>query len=43
MEIFETLSAAEEIRNLKGKYCRGVDQKGLGLLRGLFARDAVAD
>ncbi len=43
MDGVERLIAAEDIRNLKGAYCRGVDRKEGDLLRGLFARDAVVD
>lgn len=37
------LLAYEEIRSLKFRYCRGVDEKNFELLRGVFAEDAVVD
>ena len=43
MDVLARLAAAEEIRNLKARYCRAIDRKELELLRSLFARDAVAD
>jgi len=39
----QRLLAESDIRNLKGAYCRGVDQKDHQLLRSVFARDAVVD
>ncbi len=43
MNGIDQLMAIEEIRNLKARYCRGVDQKDTELLLGVFAPDAVAD
>lgn len=43
MDATARLTAIEDIRNLKARYCRAVDRKELDLLRSLFARDAVAD
>jgi hypothetical protein len=43
MNEIERLMAAEEIRNLRGKYSRAVDEKDRELLRSLFTKDAVAD
>jgi hypothetical protein len=37
------LSAAEAIRNLKGRYCIAVDTKDAELFRSLFAADTVVD
>jgi hypothetical protein len=43
MDEIERLVASEEIRNLKGRYCRAVDTKDLALMTSVFATDAVAD
>ncbi len=43
MDAIERLIAAEEIRNLKAQYCRGIDQKDAALFASVFTRDATAD
>ena len=43
MDAIERLAAAEEIRTVKGRYCRAIDEKNLELLRSVFAEDATAD
>jgi hypothetical protein len=43
MDPTERLAAAEDIRNLKSRYCRAVDTKDAELLRSVFAPDVVVD
>ena len=43
MDAIERLTAADEIRNLRARYCRAIDQKDREAFRSVFARNAVAD
>lgn len=43
MDELERLSAIEEIRTLKARYCRGIDTHNWELLESLFADDAYMD
>lgn len=43
MDKIDRLIAIEDIKTLKARYFRGVDQKDAVLLRRVFAADAVAD
>ena len=43
MDALAKLTAIEELKGLKARYCRAVDTKDAALLRTLFTDDAVLD